>query len=85
MERGPFVLLEFDYKKIARARPAMPIHTGGDLRCISLTIRNTRFDMDMIKEKSERNKNWGKWGPDDEWGTINYVGDEERKAAAQAS
>ena len=41
-----------------------------------------RFDMDMIKEKSERNKNWGKWGPDDEWGTINYAGDEERKAAA---
>ena len=41
-----------------------------------------QFDMDLIKEKSERNKNWGKWGPDDEWGTINYVGDEERKAAA---
>ncbi|MEH6752787.1 MAG: cyclase family protein [Alphaproteobacteria bacterium] len=41
-----------------------------------------RFDMEMIKEKSERNKNWGKWGPDDEWGTINYAGDEERKAAA---
>lgn len=42
-----------------------------------------QFDMDLIMEKSERNKNWGKWGPDDEWGTINYVGDEERKAAAQ--
>ena len=41
-----------------------------------------QFDMDLIKEKSERNKNWGKWGPDDEWGTINYAGDEERKAAA---
>jgi len=41
-----------------------------------------RFDMGMIKEKSERNKNWGKWGPDDEWGTINFAGDEERKAAA---
>ncbi|MGB0572318.1 MAG: cyclase family protein [Alphaproteobacteria bacterium] len=42
-----------------------------------------QFDMDLIMEKSERNKNWGKWGPDDEWGTINYVGDEERKGAAQ--
>ena len=42
-----------------------------------------QMDMDLIKEKSERNKNWGKWGPDDEWGTVNYVGDEERKAAAQ--
>ncbi|MGK0486071.1 MAG: kynurenine formamidase [Myxococcota bacterium] len=41
-----------------------------------------RFDMEMIKEKSERNKNWGKWGPDDEWGTVNFAGDEERKAAA---
>jgi len=41
-----------------------------------------RFDFDLIMEKSERNKNWGKWGPDDEWGTINYVGPEERKHAA---
>ena len=41
-----------------------------------------RFDMSKIMEMSERCKNWGKWGPDDEWGTINYVGDEERKAAA---
>ncbi len=41
-----------------------------------------RFDMSKIMEMSEKCKNWGKWGPDDEWGTINYVGDEERKAAA---
>ena len=35
-----------------------------------------------IMELSEKCKNWGKWGPDDEWGTINYIGDAERKAAA---
>ncbi len=41
-----------------------------------------RFDFSLIEEKTETCKNWGKWGPDDEWGTINYAGDAERKAAA---
>src|SRR3546814_11666481 len=41
-----------------------------------------RFDFDLIKKMTEKCSNWGKWGPDDQWGTINYIGDEERKAAA---
>ena len=41
-----------------------------------------RFDFDYIMEMSEKCKQWGKWGPDDEFGTLNYVGEEERKSAA---
>jgi kynurenine formamidase len=26
---------------------------------------------------------WGKWGPDDDLGTLNYVGDDQRRAAAR--
>jgi len=81
MERGPFVLLEFDYKKIGRDTPAIKFKRGRP-EMHKFDDPQYRFDMEMIKEKSERNKNWGKWGPDDEWGTINYAGDEERKAAA---
>jgi hypothetical protein len=43
MERGPFVLLDFDYKKNQPGLRAMPIHTGGDLKCIVMTIRNSRW------------------------------------------
>ena len=42
-----------------------------------------QFDMDLILEKTERNKQWGKWGPDDEWGTQNYVTAEDRINAAK--
>ena len=31
----------------------------------------TRAD---IAEAAEKYKNWGKWGADDEIGTLNYVG-----------
>ena len=42
-----------------------------------------RFNYEKIMEMTETCKQWGKWGPDDEWGTINYIGDEERKEAAK--
>jgi kynurenine formamidase len=42
-----------------------------------------QFDMDLIKEKTESCKQWGKWGPDDEWGTQNYVTAEDRINAAK--
>ena len=42
-----------------------------------------QFDMDLILEKTDRNKQWGKWGPDDEWGTQNYVTAEDRINAAK--
>ena len=34
---------------------------------------NFRFDYEKIMEMTETCKQWGKWGPDDEWGSINYM------------
>ena len=31
------------------------------------------FDMVHLRKTAERLKSWGKWGPDDELGTLNYV------------
>ena len=42
-----------------------------------------RFGYDKIMEMTETCRQWGKWGADDEWGTINYIGDEERKEARE--
>ena len=39
----------------------------------------TRAD---IAAMAERVSNWGRWGPDDELGTLNFVGPEELKLAA---
>ena len=40
------------------------------------------FDMAHLRATAERCKNWGKWGPDDEAGTLNYVTPEDIVAAA---
>lgn len=39
------------------------------------------LNINIVLEKSSQYRNWGKWGPDDELGTMNYV-TEERVAAA---
>ena len=28
---------------------------------------------DIVRETGMRYRNWGKWGPDDELGTLNYI------------
>ena len=35
-------------------------------------------------EVAARVRNWGRWGPDDEIGTLNFVDDEARRRAAAA-
>src|SRR5271169_3923226 len=35
-----------------------------------------------LREAAEKYKNWGKWGPDDEIGTLNYTSPEDIVAAA---
>ena len=30
------------------------------------------FDIKHLRETAEKLKNWGRWGPDDEIGTLNY-------------
>lgn len=32
-----------------------------------------KYDLNAVKEWSQQCKNWGKWGPDDQLGTLNYV------------
>ena len=41
-----------------------------------------KLDMGILRETAEKCKNWGKWGPDDEAGTLNYIGADEIIAAA---
>lgn len=41
-----------------------------------------KFTIDLVHETAKRCCNWGKWGPDDEIGTLNYVTPEDVKAAA---
>ena len=40
-------------------------------------MANPRSDMRvthaLLAEYAEKYKNWGKWGPDDEIGTLNYT------------
>ena len=35
-----------------------------------------------IEAMAKRVSNWGRWGPDDELGTLNFIGPDELKAAA---
>jgi hypothetical protein len=40
---------------------------------------------DPIRETGRRLRNWGKWGPDDERGTLNYITAAEIVKAAPRS
>ena len=42
-----------------------------------------KLTRDDLREAAEKYKNWGKWGPDDEIGTLNYTRPEDIVAAAQ--
>src|SRR6267378_1030421 len=42
-----------------------------------------KLTMEDIRAAAERLKNWGKWGADDEIGTLNYTRPEDIVAAAQ--
>ena len=40
------------------------------------------LDMKLLRETAEKCKNWGKWGPEDEAGTLNYIEPADVIAAA---
>jgi kynurenine formamidase len=40
------------------------------------------FDMAKLRETAEKCSNWGRWGPDDEAGTLNFVSPADIVAAA---
>ena len=42
-----------------------------------------KLTLEDIRAAAERLKNWGKWGPDDELGTLNYTRPEDVVAAAR--
>src|SRR2546427_11527858 len=42
-----------------------------------------KLNRDDLRKAAEKYKNWGKWGPDDEIGTLNYTQPEDIVAAAR--
>ena len=42
-----------------------------------------KLNMDILRETAEKCKNWGRWGPDDEIGTLNFISPADIIAAAQ--
>ena len=42
-----------------------------------------KFTRQDLRDAAEKYKNWGKWGPEDEIGTLNYTSAEDIIAAAQ--
>jgi kynurenine formamidase len=42
----------------------------------------TRHDLSTVKALAERYRNWGKWGPDDQLGTVNYISEAKVRQAA---
>jgi hypothetical protein len=42
-----------------------------------------KFTRQDLRDAAEKYKNWGKWGPDDEIGTLNYTSAEDIIAAAR--
>ena len=43
-----------------------------------------KLNMDILRETAKKCKNWGRWGPDDEAGTLNFITPEDVIAAANA-
>jgi kynurenine formamidase len=41
-----------------------------------------KLDMEILRATAEKCSNWGRWGPDDEIGTLNFVSPEDIVAAA---
>lgn len=42
-----------------------------------------KLDMNILRATAEKCKNWGRWGPDDEKGTLNFITPEELVAAGK--
>ena len=42
-----------------------------------------RFDLRHLRATAKRCKNWGRWGPDDEAGTLNFISPADVVAAGR--
>ena len=58
------------------------VKTQAPLKRVPKNVVKQDVTMATIKAMAERVKNWGKWGTDDELGTLNYVGPAVRLQAA---
>ncbi len=58
------------------------VKTQAPLKMVPKNVVKQDVTMATIKAMAERVKNWGKWGTDDELGTLNYVGPAARLHAA---
>jgi hypothetical protein len=47
-----------------------------------MTNHQLERDWQRLRDAAERLKNWGKWGSDDQAGTVNYITPEMIRAAA---
>ena len=56
--------------------------TKTPMKMVPKNVVRQDVTMAAIKTMAERVKNWGKWGPDDEIGTLNYVQPADLTAAA---
>ena len=50
--------------------------------CHDRAMSTTQHDRTTVKALAERYRNWGKWGPDDEVGTVNYISPQKIVEAA---
>jgi kynurenine formamidase len=48
-----------------------------------MTVKGDTLDIQIVLEKAAQYRNWGKWGADDELGSMNYVTPEKIAAAAK--
>jgi len=46
-------------------------------------MTNKKITRQDLRQAAEKYKNWGKWGPHDEIGTLNYTQPEDIVAAAK--
>ena len=57
--------------------------TVSDMKMIPKRAMAMNLTLQDIEKMADRTKNWGKWGPDDEIGTLNYVTPADIAAAAK--
>jgi hypothetical protein len=50
---------------------------------MSVRRANPPVSHDQLREEAEQLRNWGRWGPDDEIGTLNLATPERLAAAAK--
>src|SRR5262249_19821479 len=66
-----------------RLQPSSQRIKGGTRPMSADTPAKRKLTRQELSEAAEKYKNWGKWGPDDEIGTLNYTSPEDIVAAAR--